>query len=106
MSTLCRTLRRGAVIDPASECASGGRGGRRERGPMKKPRQTVVAFSALYHRNSIDAAFRQPRRVARHKRFTAGKTLAQGEFISPEHFNYRRVERRCAVSVKANGGLR
>ncbi len=35
--------------------------------------------------------------MARHKRFTAGKTLAQGGFTPSEHFNYRRVERRCAA---------
>jgi len=26
-------------------------------------------------------------RVSAHKRFAAGKTLAEGEFTSPEHFN-------------------
>ena len=29
---------------------------------------------------------------APYKRFTAGKTLTQGEFTSPEHFNHQRVE--------------
>ena len=29
---------------------------------------------------------------APYERFAAGKTSAQGEFISPEHFNHRRVE--------------
>ena len=29
-----------------------------------------------------------PRQVARHKRFAAGKTLAQAEFISAEHIKY------------------
>jgi len=35
--------------------------------------------------------------VARHKRFAAGKTLAEAEFTSAEHFNHRRVERRYAA---------
>ena len=30
--------------------------------------------------------------MARDKRFAAGKTLTQGEFVSPGHFNHRKVE--------------
>ena len=37
---------------------------------------------------------------APYKRFTTGKTLAQGEFTSPEHFNHRRVERPTGAKPK------
>jgi hypothetical protein len=37
---------------------------------------------------------------APYKRFATGKTLAQGEFTSPEHFNHRRVERPTGAKPK------
>ena len=37
---------------------------------------------------------------APYKRFATGKTLAQGEFTSPEHFNHRRVERPAGAKPK------
>ena len=59
--------------------------------------ELAVIFPEMEHQNTINAAFWRPRRVARHKRFAAGKTLAEAEFTSAEHFNYRRVERRCTA---------
>ena len=37
---------------------------------------------------------------APYKRFATGKTLTQGEFTSPEHFNHRRVERPTGAKPK------
>ena len=37
---------------------------------------------------------------APYKRFATGKTLAQGEFTSPEYFNHRRVERPTGAKPK------
>jgi len=37
---------------------------------------------------------------APYKRFATGKTLAQGEFTSPEHFSHRRVERPTGAKPK------
>ena len=39
---------------------------------------------------------------APYKRFATGKTLAQGEFTSPEHFNHRKVERPTGRNSKEN----
>ena len=41
------------------------------------------------------------RRIAPYKRFAGGKTLAQGEFISPEHLERPRVPRQtCLLGIR------
>jgi hypothetical protein len=50
----------------------------------------VVIFELSYNTLDAERPFGAARRVARHKRFAAGKTLAEGQFTCPEHLNFPR----------------